>query len=1609
MQKQERRGSWVQNIGQRFGSPRAGSQRKLRIPAGEQTPLLPLTMPPLPQGSSSGGSGGGDTTTMSATKTAVSNTADSESPLSPGASNITKQQQPQQQHLSAPSASESTTLTTTANTGSKESRKGVISSGRKIIGRPLRAVGRAVSRGKNRSANTVDEDDEEADLMGEDIVNNLSDAELSATEHGGGHNRSSSSNGEMIMVRSSFRSSASSSPRDGSNNAIVSGGGGGPGMIMMNEHSDDSAVHYIEQTIRQILLLLAAYIVGAKFPNWVSYASKATEYAITAWITCVVILCLAYCQRKGFIRIPKRRGRRNKQQQRGLSETANERMPLLASSSSTSRLEKGGENLIAARTPVVASDQNGVEVSYSSPDRSAPEIPVLKLPNDQKQPQSLDYDTGRSRVIDDSSFDQNVHPSLNCYYLMDTFTGKRIYPNTIGKPTHLSNEWFELDMLVLVRTPDVDDSSVKSYPNNEKALKYFRGKQRHFEFQYQMKMKKAPPPGVQVMFACELDEQIKIGMIQKAFVGAAMAFIKTTNPTFHYSITGSKDKNNDGTYEKPHMAFTVEGSLDRLVVTKPGEHPPELGTVIHEDPESVKRRKKGITVDWNTEDIYTMALWTSYVDFIDWKVLNLPGIRPFGLSSVLGTQPFYMNMYIIKENRGNDKHYEKDKEKIVNLELSNDAQALLGPSAKTWYTSNQAKIKQLRNQKHKALKLCEDMSLANGETAVPLHDDNDQDLRPTASAEDLMGDLDDDADDDEETAAELGEGIYMRSGDTVILREFIELDAEENQPTFSLSSGGGFAVLQERDCTIIVEKARKSKRNRLIKSGDVVMFKMIQKKGEKDTETRYLTIHRGWWLKWVSNAPSKNGYFTIESHDAECVRSDETQTSFLTMGGTFTLRHKRWSSYHVGVSADPSATYGGRMLGLYNPKKNAHLAGSTSNASSDDHYQSDEGEMGLDDDLPDAEDNKGKIGWMKPLILSAHDPNSLTLASASPKANLLPNEVGGDVEDGATPDSPSGYNPMSPTFLFSPKHALKFSNEHASADVPAWIEMMNRTDRVRQLTYVVRVIQREPVQQLRSSPSADEDEQDDSSEAAEKDPETFVRLRTGREVARIMQVGQSKSNYYPQTPNGNKKSRGGLPSSNSFKGDPRSQAGELFRSGDGMRTPTSDRKERLLALSPSRSHSADDLMLPIGDDEESDDDSIGSDEEDMSVEELAVEDIEPLSSEDEAGFSEPESVPESILESDSELELSHRIERTERKHGAVHKGKSLIGKVAKATGKTAAKTIVGSGKLTAKTIKGTGKLTAKTVKGTGKLTKKTVVGTGKLTVKTAKGTGKVAVGAGKAAMKGSKKVAKGTVRAGKAVTVGAGKAVVAPISRKGNKPPKAEPKKRGRDKQEKKIGVSKTMKKLGKIEAKSDSKSAHTENFLAGELCAPEQSCRTASKILQRMSSVPFMSPAWKTFNDALCSQVAEEADQDRWFLDGNSVHVGVTPLSGNKSRGPLLHESLVARCLWESHWREEWCGMYPSCLSFYSPLTKSPCLEIAYIDITNVRPLDSGYLSPLPGFPLLVLETAWLCHYIAFKDEEARDTFGEKVEDAIENHIREGKLTSLRFVLLFTQESCQR
>jgi len=160
------------------------------------------------------------------------------------------------------------------------------------------------------------------------------------------------------------------------------------------------------------------------------------------------------------------------------------------------------------------------------------------------------------------------------------------------------------------------------------------------------------------------------------------------NSGFHYSwgadlsIKGTDpEAYNEGHYEKTHLSFPVEASMDRIVVTKPGETPPELGYELHETSESVKRRRKmgAGSVDWNLEDTYTMCLWSAYCDWISWKSLNVPGVRPFSLSTITGKQPIYLSVYEISNISSQEYrkqkpcHYKRDMNIYTRLEFSNSS------------------------------------------------------------------------------------------------------------------------------------------------------------------------------------------------------------------------------------------------------------------------------------------------------------------------------------------------------------------------------------------------------------------------------------------------------------------------------------------------------------------------------------------------------------------------------------------------------------------------------------------------------------------------------------------------------------------------------------------------------------------------------------------------------------------------------------------------------------------------------------------------------------------------------------------------------------------------
>jgi Protein of unknown function (DUF1769) len=298
------------------------------------------------------------------------------------------------------------------------------------------------------------------------------------------------------------------------------------------------------------------------------------------------------------------------------------------------------------------------------------------------------------------------HPALNTVCVMDCMRKTRIVPNS-DHAFPLSNDCFDGHVMLLMRTPDVDKTEAVGGGNGNNSDRsalgpvqrqvsdYFSGKKRRFEFQFQIKLKKVPTGPL--FLGCELEHSIKVGGLTKTLVNLLLAMVRRINPGFHYSWGTAGDHHHThnseaaaqailatGNYEKTHLSFPVEASMDRIVISKPGEIIPTLGGELDESDVSVKRRRKlgAGSVVWNTDDTYTMCLWSAYCDWIQWKSFNVPGVSPFALSRVTGAQPIYLCVYEIT-NLSSDEykklakarhatpHKQKDLKIYSRLEFSN--------------------------------------------------------------------------------------------------------------------------------------------------------------------------------------------------------------------------------------------------------------------------------------------------------------------------------------------------------------------------------------------------------------------------------------------------------------------------------------------------------------------------------------------------------------------------------------------------------------------------------------------------------------------------------------------------------------------------------------------------------------------------------------------------------------------------------------------------------------------------------------------------------------------------------------------------------------------------
>jgi Protein of unknown function (DUF1769) len=358
-------------------------------------------------------------------------------------------------------------------------------------------------------------------------------------------------------------------------------------------------------------------------------------------------------------------------------------------------------------------------------------------------------------LLDNDDSHVGQHPALKTMCVVDCDNNTRIIPN--GPPAILDNECFVGKVMLLIRTPDVDDleaadnlhnsmSKIPHFKLNHQASsnsnlqaggestsaaaaaaaaaaeepggihlaetparisQYLKHKKRRFEFQFQVRLKRIPTGPL--FLGCELEHAIRVGTITKGLVGILLAMVRRINPGFHYTWGTLPEHHGadhaqfrSGQYEKTHLSFPVEASMDRIVISKPGEALPELGHELDETLDSVKRRRRlgSGSVDWNLHDTYTMCLWSAYCDWIQWKSLNVPGMSPFSLSRVTGLQPIYLSVYEIanvtpaeyRKKRGGVPHTRKHLRVYTRLEFSNDERTVGGIAEQLLGKSTQAKL-----------------------------------------------------------------------------------------------------------------------------------------------------------------------------------------------------------------------------------------------------------------------------------------------------------------------------------------------------------------------------------------------------------------------------------------------------------------------------------------------------------------------------------------------------------------------------------------------------------------------------------------------------------------------------------------------------------------------------------------------------------------------------------------------------------------------------------------------------------------------------------------------------------------------------------------------------
>jgi hypothetical protein len=147
-------------------------------------------------------------------------------------------------------------------------------------------------------------------------------------------------------------------------------------------------------------------------------------------------------------------------------------------------------------------------------------------------------------------------------------------------------------------------------------------------------------PTGNVMLGGELQEKIEFGLITRTLISILMKFTAKLLPSMRYSL-GEAYKP-EGKYECPHIASPLFRTMDRVFVTPEGEEPPELGKELPE-PDSERNLRRGgkapyADMKFEMGKTYSFSFHSMYLDFGNWVITNVPGYSGLNMKTLVETQ-----------------------------------------------------------------------------------------------------------------------------------------------------------------------------------------------------------------------------------------------------------------------------------------------------------------------------------------------------------------------------------------------------------------------------------------------------------------------------------------------------------------------------------------------------------------------------------------------------------------------------------------------------------------------------------------------------------------------------------------------------------------------------------------------------------------------------------------------------------------------------------------------------------------------------------------------------------------------------------------------------------